>query len=151
MALSFYTNCSNYDSSVPSLFWPSEASQEQLCFHEGFTFYDTINPIFDTNYTNNLDFSGLFSSRYPVEPTSNVFKQELQDPNYHTFLYSSTFQDGNLLTEYTMGPELPPLLPPFPDSLTHQRTVVDALPPWYDWGLQGHTQVLNFLISYRIF
>ncbi|PWA75302.1 Myc-type, basic helix-loop-helix (bHLH) domain-containing protein [Artemisia annua] len=142
MALSFYTNWSNHDSSVTSLFWPSEASQELLCFQEDTTFYDTINPIFDTNYTNNLDFSGLFSSKYPVEPTSNVFKLELKYPNYHTFPYSSTFQHGNLLMEYTMGPELPSLLPPFLDSLTYQGSgSVVALPPWYNCGLQGQTQV----------
>ncbi|PWA58321.1 Myc-type, basic helix-loop-helix (bHLH) domain-containing protein [Artemisia annua] len=144
MALSFYTNWSNYDSSVTSLSWPSEASQELPCFHEASTFYDTINPNFDTNYTNNLDFLGLYSSRYPVEPTPNVFMQELQDPNYHTFPYSNTIQHENLLMEYTMGPELPSLVPPFLDSLTYQGNgSVAALPPWYNCGLQGQTQVVS--------
>nr|GEW27811.1 RNA-directed DNA polymerase, eukaryota, reverse transcriptase zinc-binding domain protein [Tanacetum cinerariifolium] len=138
MALSFYTNWCNYDSSVTSLFWPPEVSEELLCFHEDSTFYDTrINQNFEPNYTNNLDFSGLFSLRYPVEQTSNVFKQQLQDQDYHTCPYSNTFQ----FPEYTMGPELPSRLPPFPDSLMYQRSGVDALSPWYDCGFQGHAQV----------
>ncbi|GJV99435.1 RNA-directed DNA polymerase, eukaryota, nucleotide-binding alpha-beta plait domain protein [Tanacetum coccineum] len=56
---SFYTNLSNYDLSVTSLFWPPEASQELLCYREYSAFYDTcINLNFKPNYTNNLDFSG---------------------------------------------------------------------------------------------
>ncbi|GJZ62693.1 Myc-type, basic helix-loop-helix domain-containing protein [Tanacetum coccineum] len=142
MALSFYTNWSNYDSSVTSLFWPPEASQELFCFHEDSTFYDThINPTFNPNYTNDLDYSGVFSSGYPVELTLNVLQQELQDPSYHTFPYSNTFEHGNLLPEFTMGPELPSLLPPFPDSLTDQGSGVDALPPWRDCGFQGHAHL----------
>lgn len=73
MALSFYTNWPNYDITYSSLFQDP-------------TFYETeINPIFDTNFTNNLD---------PIPSIMSTQPEFLQCPyNYYN---STTFDQGNL-------------------------------------------------------
>ncbi|KAL4559938.1 hypothetical protein LXL04_032084 [Taraxacum kok-saghyz] len=150
MALSFYSNWSSHDAAYSSILRPPSPPPELFTFHEDYTLYD--NPLFDPNYSNNvevIEIPSLESPNYfdnfpPGISTGNIFapSPELHGSSYtyqapyYNIPNSATFNHEHLsqfYTECTLTPELPSELPQLPEIYQGVGCAA-TLPPWSGSG-----------------